>query len=262
MIQHVLTQGGFLPDSSPEPPASQNDQASQTQDTTTMSFSELSHDFDASPAAGLSGMFNNPHNPHNAGPVPSHTPLVNPVCAHNHTHHPNGADQDVDACIDCASVSHLQPDVPPDAHPQAQTHLHSSLKHVQDPPFMALVDETRAIITSPDFEYVLEACLDCATAVLFEGLEKSVFVAGEGVPADEEVRIRLAGLLPGLAKWSRLTLRGLPNELIDVSVLVLLGKKCRCGLLVRCLQSLLVLREVTSLSAVVFSKFEEKVKAL
>lgn len=223
MIQHVLTQGGFLSDSPPKPPASQNDHASQVQDTTTMSFSELSHDFDASPAAGLSGMFNNPRNPHNVGPVPSHTPLVNPARVHNHAH---GADQDVDTCLDCASVSHLQPEVPPDGHPQPQTHLQSSLKHVQDPPFMALVEETRAIITSPDFEHVLEACLDCATAVLFEGLEKSVFVAGEGVPAEEEVRIRLAGLLPGLAKWSRLTLRGLPNELVDVSVffLSLVGK--------------------------------------
>ncbi|KAF8328324.1 Peroxin-3-domain-containing protein [Amanita rubescens] len=157
---------------------------------------------------------------------------LNPTGAHNHAHHRNGIDQDADACIDCASISYLPP------HPE--THPHPMLKHVQDPPFVSLVEETRAVITSPDFEYVLEACLDSATSVLFEGLEKSVFVASEDAPG-EEVRIRLAGLLPGLAKWSRLALRGLPNELVD---------------------SLLVLREVPCLSAIVFSKFEEKVKVL
>ncbi|KAF8334407.1 Peroxin-3-domain-containing protein [Amanita rubescens] len=232
MIQHVLTQGGFLSESSPDPSTSRDDQSSQTHDTTTQSFSELSHDFDASPATGLSGMFNNSRNPHNVAPIFSHNPLVNPTGAHNHVHHRNGIDQDADACIDCASVSHLPP------HPE--THPHPMLKHVQDPPFVSLVEETRAVITSPDFEYVLEACLDSATSVLFEGLEKSVFVASEDAPG-EEVRIRLAGLLPGLAKWSRLALRGLPNELVD---------------------SLLVLREVPCLSAIVFSKFEEKVKVL
>lgn len=82
---------------------------------------------------------------------------------------------------------------------------------------MSLVEETRAVITSPDFEYVLEACLDSATLVLFEGLEKSVFVTSEDAPG-EKVRIQLARLLPSLAKWSRLALRGLPNELVDVSI--------------------------------------------
>jgi len=93
------------------------------------------------------------------------------------------------------------------------------------------------VIKSPDFAHVLEACLDRATSVLFEGLEKNVFVSSECVPG-EEVRIRLAGMLPGLARWSRLALHGLPNELVD---------------------SVLGMREVTCLSAIVFSKFEERV---
>jgi hypothetical protein len=61
--------------------------------------------------------------------------------------------------------------------------------------------------------------------VLFEGLEKNVFgrdaaahVAGggDGAVGVEVERIRLAGLLPGLARWSQLALNGLPNELVDV----------------------------------------------
>lgn len=72
------------------------------------------------------------------------------------------------------------------------------------------------MISSSDFERVLEVCLDRATDVLFEGLEKGVFIQSDTIPG-EEVRIRLAGLLPGLARWSQLALNGLPNELVDVS---------------------------------------------
>ena len=92
--------------------------------------------------------------------------------------------------------------------------------HIQDPGFTALVEETRGIISSPDFASVLETCLDRATQVLFAGLEKNVFVdtatAEDRTIPEEEVRIRLAGLLPGLARWSSLALNGLPNELVDV----------------------------------------------
>ena len=56
--------------------------------------------------------------------------------------------------------------------------------------------------------------------MLFAGLEKNVFVdtatADDRTTPDDEVRIRLAGLLPGLARWSSLALNGLPNELVDV----------------------------------------------
>jgi len=56
--------------------------------------------------------------------------------------------------------------------------------------------------------------------VLFEGLEKNVFVdtakAEDKTTPEEEFRIRLAGLLSGLARWSSLALNGLPNELVDV----------------------------------------------
>lgn len=67
-------------------------------------------------------------------------------------------------------------------------------------------------------------CLDHATEVLFDSLEKNVFrprSVNEGEGMGEEVRMRLAALLPDLAKWSQLALNGLPNELIDVSLGVL-----------------------------------------
>lgn len=89
----------------------------------------------------------------------------------------------------------------------------------QDPLFVDLLTETHAIISSTDFAHVLEVCLDRATEILFTGLEKSVFLSTDPQPAPgEPVRIRLAGLLPGLARWSQLALNGLPNELVDVSV--------------------------------------------
>lgn len=88
-----------------------------------------------------------------------------------------------------------------------------------DRKFLSLIDETRSVIQSPDFARVLEACLDQAVEVLFQGLMKNVFV--ESAPPEtlneEPVRVRLAGLLPGLSRWSRLALDGLPNELVDVS---------------------------------------------
>ena len=69
--------------------------------------------------------------------------------------------------------------------------------------------------------------------MLFSGLEKNVFVdtatAEDKTIPEEEVRIRLAGLLPGLARWSSLALNGLPNELVDV---------CRCffSVLIVCIE--------------------------
>ena len=112
-------------------------------------------------------------------------------------------------------------------HTQAQTQGQQFLPplpppslqaHLDDPGFSALLAETRTILSSPDFSRVLEVCLDMATEVLFAGLEKNVFVPNEPAPGDDVLRIRLAGLLPGLARWSQLALNGLPNELVDVSL--------------------------------------------
>ncbi|KAJ7435834.1 Peroxin-3-domain-containing protein [Mycena galericulata] len=105
-------------------------------------------------------------------------------------------------------------------------------------PFTQLLDETREIISSPDFACVFEACLDRATEVLLSSVENAVFASStDSVPPGEEVRIRLAGLLPGLARWSHLAPNGLPNELVD---------------------NILDVRQVAALSAIVFGRFEER----
>lgn len=87
-----------------------------------------------------------------------------------------------------------------------------------DSVFTTLLDETRLLISSPDFGRVLEVGLDNAMEVLFDGLQKNVFVDSAEDSNQEPLKLRLAGLLPGLARWSHLALNGLPNELVDVRV--------------------------------------------
>ena len=82
-----------------------------------------------------------------------------------------------------------------------------------EPAFTALLEETRDLLTSSDFALVLERALDRSTALLFDGLSQNVFVGEEG---ESEVRLRTAGVLPGLARWSSLALNAMPNELVDV----------------------------------------------
>lgn len=92
--------------------------------------------------------------------------------------------------------------------------------HLFDGPFGTLISETRKVIASTNFAIVFEECLDCATEILFENLEKNVFQPSHnpGEAKDDEVRVRLAGLLPALSRWSQLALNGLPNELVDVGI--------------------------------------------
>ncbi|KAH9985630.1 Peroxin-3 [Russula compacta] len=78
--------------------------------------------------------------------------------------------------------------------------------------FTALLEETRDLLTSSDFAIALERALDRATDLLFDGLSQNVFTAKEG---EGEVQLRVASVLPGLARWSSLALNGLPNELLD-----------------------------------------------
>ncbi|EGN93368.1 hypothetical protein SERLA73DRAFT_78672 [Serpula lacrymans var. lacrymans S7.3] len=109
----------------------------------------------------------------------------------------------------------------------------------------ALHAETRTLLSSQEFSIVLEACLDRATDVLFDGLGKNVFVEarvargdgdGEGYGQEEDLKLRLAGLLPGLARWSQLALNGLPNELVE---------------------NLMNVKEVAAWEAIVLASYEE-----
>ncbi|KAF8649441.1 hypothetical protein AX16_005806 [Volvariella volvacea WC 439] len=149
--------------------------------------------------------------------------------------------------------SSLLPQSNTDSPYDTYTHSHSQSPqtYLDDPAFLDLLTETHHIITSEEFAYVLEVLLDQATEVLVSGLDKAVFKSSGGVAippplassslsnleGEEEVRIRLAGLLPGLAKWSKETLEGLPNVLVD---------------------NLLQLPQTEMLSAIVFAKFEEQ----
>ncbi|KAL4260265.1 Peroxisomal biogenesis factor 3 [Pleurotus pulmonarius] len=137
----------------------------------------------------------------------------------------------------------------PAAPPSSSTSMPPA--HDDDPQFSALVEETRRTIASPDFARVFDVCMERAVEVLFDDLEKEVyfpnsmqqqFVASEGssgvLPGGDEVRIKLAALLPGLTRWSRDVLNGLPNTLVD---------------------TLTNTRETVALSAIVFTKFEDRV---
>ena len=109
-----------------------------------------------------------------------------------------------------------------------------------DPQFNALLAQTRCYLSGPDFTYVLGCALDRATEVLMDGLRARVFVdsanavnvpnaeeaqaqsmtgdaeGGASSENKDEIKIRLAGLLPGLTRWSQLALNATPNELVDV----------------------------------------------
>ena len=131
-----------------------------------------------------------------------------------------------------------------------------------DPVFQDLVSETHKQLSSGSFERVLEVCLDTATEILSKGLEKNVFAGSNSGWEDpnsalgltQEPRIRLAGMLPGLARWCHLALEGLPNELVDVSTC------CPCtfthGVDVRS-QGLSSVPEVTAFSAIIYSDYDD-----
>lgn len=102
--------------------------------------------------------------------------------------------------------------------------LPHDLTSIDDPSFLHLVDETRAFISSADFGRVLEKCLDQATDVLFDGLRRTLFIDSlSSVDAANSEKVRLAGLLPGVARWCHSAVHGTPNELVEVS----LTSRCR-----------------------------------
>lgn len=135
---------------------------------------------------------------------------------------------------------------PPNSQPPAE---------FNDPIFSSLLSQTRAYLAGPDFTYALSAALDRATVVLVDGLRTKVFVDSsttndpEGLSATnpidltgeeetkEEIKIRLAGLLPGLARWSQLALNAVPNELVD---------------------NVMAVRELSALEAIVMSDYEDR----
>jgi peroxin-3 len=65
--------------------------------------------------------------------------------------------------------------------------------------------------------------LDKGFDIIINGLEKEIFGDSSLQEADDtlqeegERRERLAGMLPGLARWCHPALYGIPNELVEVS---------------------------------------------
>ncbi|KAG6334033.1 hypothetical protein ID866_5050 [Astraeus odoratus] len=156
-----------------------------------------------------------------------------------------------------SQLSHINP-----SSAQRESALLSSLE--SDPRFMSLLSEARAYLSGPDFAYALTCALDRATGVLMDGLRSRVFVdtgnavnpsEGDGngqregdqqqssetfgteAPKEEELSIRLVGLLPGLARWSQLALNATPNELVD---------------------NIMAVREVSALEAIVISDYQDR----
>ncbi|KAF7778430.1 hypothetical protein Agabi119p4_2775 [Agaricus bisporus var. burnettii] len=203
MVQHVLSQGGFSGYNEPSSP-SLGDRHTQ-ESSTSLSSSQLSHS-----NYFLSALNNT------ADPFNTFAPFGGPAI---------GGPLASSSQVAALPSDNAQTLPIPNPHP-----------HTEDLPFTSLLDETRSIICSSDFAFVLENCLDRGVEVLFDGLEKNVFVDSSTGP-EEEVRIRLAGMLPGLSRWSSLALRSIPCELVD---------------------NVLAVRDVSCLSAIVFSKFEEK----
>ncbi|OBZ77019.1 Peroxisomal biogenesis factor 3 [Grifola frondosa] len=99
-------------------------------------------------------------------------------------------------------------------HVLTQGGIPARLANASDTKFESLLSETRTHLSSGSFERVLEVCLDQATDILFSGVEKHP-LRGPSSVLGQEPRERLAGMLPGLARWCHLALEALPNELVD-----------------------------------------------
>ncbi|KDQ09203.1 hypothetical protein BOTBODRAFT_58844 [Botryobasidium botryosum FD-172 SS1] len=117
-----------------------------------------------------------------------------------------------------------------------------------DPALRELLDETKSLLNSPEFYHVLKLCLDKATNILIDGLHRDLFdgdtsrgmkMGESGVVEIVEEKIRLASLLPGVARWSHLALNAMPNELID---------------------GLADVREVAGFSAIIYSSFDDRLR--
>ncbi|KAH7337403.1 Peroxin-3 [Rhizoctonia solani] len=94
--------------------------------------------------------------------------------------------------------------------------LTSSLAHV-DPALSTLLSASHTHVSSADFAIALRKCLDLGTAAMKEGLIRSGEF-GEPQSADansEGPKVKLAALLPGVARWTHLALNGVPNEIIE-----------------------------------------------
>jgi peroxin-3 len=87
-----------------------------------------------------------------------------------------------------------------------------------DPVTRSLIKETVTYVTSADFGTVFGACLDRVTDILIQGLREGVFEGGQEDDDSkvEKHSVRLAAMLPAVARWSHLAVNGIPNPLVEV----------------------------------------------
>ena len=99
----------------------------------------------------------------------------------------------------------------------AQGGLPSHDAHI-DPPLRSLIRSACEYASSADFAVVLRVCLDRGTDFLIHGLRKEVFGGRQdgGIGLSEGDTVRLAAMLPAVARWSHLAVNSIPNELVEV----------------------------------------------
>lgn len=90
-----------------------------------------------------------------------------------------------------------------------------------DPPTRSLIEDTISFVNSAEFNTVFGACLDRGTEVLIKGLREGVFEGGQEADDGklETDGVRLAAMLPGVARWSHLAVNGFPNLLVEVRLI-------------------------------------------
>lgn len=81
------------------------------------------------------------------------------------------------------------------------------------------MDQTASFIQSKDFTVVFDKAMDTCLDIFQTDLEANLF-GGPDVEGGEK-KVKLASILPPVAKWSHLAVNGMPNELIEVGPRVL-----------------------------------------
>ncbi|KAI9567620.1 Peroxin-3-domain-containing protein [Boletus coccyginus] len=192
-------------------------------------------------------------------PMPRHAAFPTPPSSHAHE---SDLSSRASQSPSNSSMHHLRP-TPSVGIPNSLATSRGTLD--MDPQFNALLAQTRRYLAGPDFAYALGCALDRATGVLMDGLRARVFVdsasavnvpnaeeaqarsrtgdaeGGASSESKDEVKIRLAGLLPSLARWSQLAFNATPNELVD---------------------NIMAVREVNALEALIISDYEDRFPAI
>ena len=117
----------------------------------------------------------------------------------------------------------------------------SSYSNGLPPPLRQLLNETFDFLDCTDCSTVRKICLDKLFEKFGEGCESSFKSVNGGEEAGgrfedvTERSVRLAGLLPNVARLSHLILNGIPNEFVEVSHIILChaqrtlaNDSCRC----------------------------------